>query len=190
MKRNTEALCYLKTIWGSVRIWWEGQHYQLFSSFLGRDGISIHSCDRYTCWTTVKSSSVCPQCRASVLLTPLLGRWLHSSKALRDLLLSLGFLAGVMYYFNTESVGECEILDTWGKILRASARVFLCSYLCSGSLMMHRYWKDINISATVTLFWNVSNDKSFVASMLRKVIVLKTLVFSVLWVSCNQRQWH
>lgn len=45
----------------------------------------------------------------------------------------LGFLAGVIYYFNIESVKECEVLDTSEKKnLRASARVFLC--LCLSAL--------------------------------------------------------
>jgi hypothetical protein len=36
----------------------------------------------------------------------------------------LGLLAGVIYYFNIESVIDCEVLDTSANFLRASARVF------------------------------------------------------------------
>ena len=95
----------------------------------------------------------------------------------------LGLLAGVIYYFNIETVIEWCSSGHFSKIFWGQVQgFFLCFYLCSGFLMIHFYWGDVNIFVSVHLFSDISGggDFFFLDSAFKEDNCLETLLFSIL----------
>lgn len=107
-------LVELQTVWGFIDVWRPAWFDLPISSFQSRSGFSPSDLDRCACRTSMLDLFCQLQDTLSDNFVP--GQTItQQQRSPVTFCFHLGFLAGVIYYFNIESVTECEVLDISAK---------------------------------------------------------------------------